>query len=1198
MFRYTRDVHEPEFLIPRRVFEDGSFDTYSLPYFYDRQEINERKKRSTETGEQELEADKVHLVLPFNGIEHHVELNPYHEFISPDMVIETRGTGLRTNLNEALRFKRASDRQCHYRGFVRGHRTSKAALSLCDGVVGYVQTNHGRYFIEPVNEAEPQQDGQHVHIAYKRDDWHEKKESRDDSSKNYCGTSDDWEAAWAEQLAKRQKRLMEENAEVGKGTSLTHSIHRFVEIGLVADRRFLDFYNNSNYEQYLLTIMNMVSDFYHDRSVGNQIDMVVVRIIYLEKEKEEIDLLISPAAEATLASFAKWAQKMNPTDHTHPNHYDIAVLVTRYDICAEGAPNCNLMGLAYVGTACDPEKAACITEDSGLLLGIVISHEVGHVMGCSHDDVAISGCPPKDNDNSYFLMSPIVNIYSLRWSTCSRKYITTLLESGLGECLTDDPRNPPEKFKYPDMLPGAMYDGNFQCDMNFPGSKICPGDTGRDAMCEMLWCEGKNGSCFSRGSPMAEGSKCGENLWCIHKKCVAMGTRPTAVHGGWGKWGPMSGCSRSCGGGLKFAERECDNPPPANKGRYCIGERKKLAICNTMPCDHRKPSYRQLQCSWYNERKILTDGKHNWTAYTIHDPTLDPCNLYCINEKNVFTKFQVANDSTPCKGGTNNMCVGGTCRKVGCDWVLDSNAIDDRCGTCKGDGTKCKAIEGFFNETGIRNSKLYSFLSSKFSIQNFPMSVSSIICKYLQVKALTIQSVGDWKIFEFLVHVKIVTIPQGARSIYVAEMQPSKNVLSVRLENSETHCLNEDKFFLVLTNKLSSSYTERFSNDRRVIYRSGDYDCAGSILVYLHPEPNREEIEIKGPITTPIRIEYVFFHPRQNPGIHYVYYVMSNDPSYKPKYLWDFMEWSDCSVKCGGGTMISEAACIEEKGGKVSLEFCDGMSRPDPKTRVCNSEACPAKWRVSQWSKCNACDGKKGTRHRKVQCVRPAARAGEDDVQANLDACKGRVPKQEEECVGERPCKKTCPKKVRNANRQLVAWKEKKKQPLPHEKRAKMVDKLVDLSLAGYLEKAYGISREADDMGMTVDTADFRQLLREWSLADEEKRKRGACDRNASTPKPGSIIKDSVPVENVVLLEAPMLEEGLLSNLSDRAYQEVGDLVGGSIDTSRVKIYNGTKAVEKIEKLEGRNISAVPNKKENYSYDALSRIVDLAKRRK
>ena len=82
---------------------------------------------------------------------------------------------------------------------------------------------------------------------------------------------------------------MEENLEGSDEiTSYTHSVHRFLEVGLIADRRFLDFYNNSNYEQYLLTIMNMVSDFYHDGSVGNQIDVVIVRIIYLEKEKEEV----------------------------------------------------------------------------------------------------------------------------------------------------------------------------------------------------------------------------------------------------------------------------------------------------------------------------------------------------------------------------------------------------------------------------------------------------------------------------------------------------------------------------------------------------------------------------------------------------------------------------------------------------------------------------------------------------------------------------------------------------------------------------------------------------------------------------------------------------------------------------------------------------------------------------------------------
>lgn len=128
--RYTRDIHGPELLIPRRVFEDGSFSTYSLPNFYNRREISERGKRSPGS------ADKLHLVLPFNGIDHHVELSPYHEFISPDMVVETRGAGISTNLNEGLRFRRAADRQCHYRGIVRGHDNSRAALSLCDGVVG------------------------------------------------------------------------------------------------------------------------------------------------------------------------------------------------------------------------------------------------------------------------------------------------------------------------------------------------------------------------------------------------------------------------------------------------------------------------------------------------------------------------------------------------------------------------------------------------------------------------------------------------------------------------------------------------------------------------------------------------------------------------------------------------------------------------------------------------------------------------------------------------------------------------------------------------------------------------------------------------------------------------------------------------------------------------------------------------------
>lgn len=35
-------------------------------------------------------------------------------------------------------------------------------------------------------------------------------------------------------------------------------------------------------------------------------------------------------------------------------------------------------------------------------------------------------------------------------------------------------------------------------------------------------------------------------------------------------------------------------------------------------------------------------------------------------------------------------------QKVGCDWKLDSNATEDRCGVCHGDGTSCKTVKDQF----------------------------------------------------------------------------------------------------------------------------------------------------------------------------------------------------------------------------------------------------------------------------------------------------------------------------------------------------------------------------------------------------------------------------------------------------------------------------------------------------------------------
>lgn len=62
---------------------------------------------------------------------------------------------------------------------------------------------------------------------------------------------------------------------------------------------------------------------------------------------------------------------------------------------------------------------------------------------------------------------------------------------------------------------------------------------------------------------------------------MEIGQRPKAIDGGWSEWKEWSDCSRTCGGGVTYSERDCDNPQPQHRGRYCIGERKRVKLCNT-----------------------------------------------------------------------------------------------------------------------------------------------------------------------------------------------------------------------------------------------------------------------------------------------------------------------------------------------------------------------------------------------------------------------------------------------------------------------------------------------------------------------------------------------------------------------------------------------------------------------------------------
>lgn len=56
------------------------------------------------------------------------------------------------------------------------------------------------------------------------------------------------------------------------------------------------------------------------------------------------------------------------------------------------------------------------------------------------------------------------------------------------------------------------------------------------------------------------------------------------MDGSWAKWEAYGPCSRTCGGGVQLARRQCSNPAPANGGKYCEGVRVKYRSCNLESC--------------------------------------------------------------------------------------------------------------------------------------------------------------------------------------------------------------------------------------------------------------------------------------------------------------------------------------------------------------------------------------------------------------------------------------------------------------------------------------------------------------------------------------------------------------------------------------------------------------------------------------
>ncbi|XP_053574451.1 A disintegrin and metalloproteinase with thrombospondin motifs 7 isoform X2 [Bombina bombina] len=926
---------ESDIVHPIRVDEHGSFLTFDLsPRIVKKRGVSHHKPTST------------FYEISFQGMELTFNLSQNNQLLAPGYVTEWRSGGI-----QEARIQSKQHSPCHLMGNVQTENqfVGNAAISICNGLRGVFQMEHDDFMIEPVltsvgsGEAMP-------HRIYRR---HAAEPNIEEKAGNMsCGVKDNpnsqekWERRrerW-EQAKQRERRIRPRSI----------SKEKWVETLVVADKKMVEYHGRDQVENYVLTIMNMVAGLFHDASIGNRINIVIVRLILLESEEE--DLKITHHADNTLRSFCKWQKGVNMKGENQPLHHDVAVLLTRKDLCAAMNRPCETLGLSHVSGMCQPHRSCNINEDTGLPTAFTVTHELGHSFGVQHDGSG-NDCEPQGKRPHIMSPQMLYDTSPLTWSHCSRDYITRFLDRGWGLCLDDPPSK--ELLNFPSVPPGVLYDLGHQCRLQYGAQSSFCQDI--DDVCNTLWCS-VGSTCHSKLDAAVDGTTCGENKWCFNGDCVPVGHRHEPVDGMWSSWSMWSSCTRTCGAGVQSAERQCNSPTPKYGGRYCLGERKRFRLCNIGACLLDTPSFRHLQCAQFNP--VPYRGKqHRWSP--VYN-SINPCELHCRADGEYFSEklLDAVIDGTPCYEGnrSRDLCINGICKNVGCDYEIDSNAVEDRCGVCHGDASSCHTVSKTFEDS------------------------------------------------DGLGYVDIGLIPPGAREIRIEEVAEAGNFLALRSEDPETYFLN-GKWTIQWNGDYQAAGTiftyTRTGNLENLTAPGPTYEPVWIQLLFQEKNPGvRYQYTVRRDADSSNEIQPPDFSWRygswtgcsatcgtgiQRQLVHCVeklaglveerYCDFLTRPDDKQRNCneepcpprWWVGEWQQCTTTCGpNGQQKRTVLCIQRVGldEQRALQPTECQHIPKPEANIpCNHNVlCPAVWHQGNWSQCSASCGE-GVQLRNVYCI-------------------------------------------------------------------------------------------------------------------------------------------------------------------------------------------------------------------------------------
>uniref|UniRef100_A0A8C1GFY0 ADAMTS-like 3 n=1 Tax=Cyprinus carpio TaxID=7962 RepID=A0A8C1GFY0_CYPCA len=420
---------------------------------------------------------------------------------------------------------------------------------------------------------------------------------------------------------------------------------------------------------------------------------------------------------------------------------------------------------------------------------------------------------------------------------------------------------------------------------------------------------------------------------------------------GWDAWGAWSDCSRTCGGGASYSLRRCLN------GGNCEGRNIRYRTCSNTDCPPESGDFRAQQCSAHNDIKYQGQT-YEWIPVT-YDP-ISPCALRCqAREKSLVVELAPkVLDGTRCKSDSLDMCISGICQEVGCDRQLGSNAKEDNCGVCAGDGSTCRLVRG---QQYLSGSSKFLFLvilrNHSFNLKCL-ISVIEAHAPNSRREEVVFSSSGSHALGN-----NTVEYQRGADRQTLRCYGPlsADFTINVGIENTVMQFM----FYQPIRYQWRETDFFPCSVTCGGGYQLNSADCmdirfnksVAEHLCHSFPENTKPTPKLKECNMDPC-LESDGFKE-----------VMPYD-QYQPLPRWEQNPWTSCSVSCGGGSQERSVVCVEEDvhGQIVQVEDwkCTHSPRPISK-QSCNTFECP-QWMAMEWSQCTVTCGP-GLRYRVVLCV-------------------------------------------------------------------------------------------------------------------------------------------------------------------------------------------------------------------------------------